>query len=388
LARKQDKADRLERECHHLEEEFMSSPENALIVDARRNLDFAQEAAKEAESKLNDAEKLIASAKRFLPDGISHIHRQRLEQLAAGMASIDWDGFEEPSENESLPPAQQAAIVRGEVPCTCSCNDGHLVVKDDSDGVDVFIELDDRIRHPLCEQQSRFDGSLLTDAVPASHANLRVHSLGTWDKSPIPVAKQKGPIAGIPSSADGLRGWLMAGPAGTSKTSYAAAAVIDILTFRIVEWQRRNTGYDSTSLGSSLNYWRVKAPKWIRDMEMFETRDFDSDAVVPEPWPTPQLIEKATVTSGFKPILWLEELDKFNPTQNRMRNLYTLIDGVYEAGGTIISTTNMTLPDLKKHLGEPIYRRLSGENDDPENFLIWNFFKLCAHKKSTGLSKS
>jgi hypothetical protein len=126
---------------------------------------------------------------------------------------------------------------------------------------------------------------------------------------------------------------------------------------------------------SKLNYWRVKVPKWIQDTEAFKNKDF-GDQSVPEPELTPHAIEVATSSTGLAPILWMEELDKIGPTEPRLRYLYSLIDAVYESGGTIISTSNMKPGELKKHLGEPIYRRLSGENDPDGTYLVWDFWKM------------
>jgi hypothetical protein len=71
----------------------------------------------------------------------------------------------------------------------------------------------------------------------------------------------------------------------------------------------------------------------------------------------------------------LEELDKFRPTVNRLRNLYCLIDAVYEADGIIVSTANETLDGLKELLGEPVFRRLSGSNDEDGSYLVWDLHK-------------
>lgn len=40
----------------------------------------------------------------------------------------------------------------------------------------------------------------------------------------------------------------------------------------------------------------------------------------------------------------------------------------------IISTANETLKELNNLLGAPIYRRLSGENDDPSGDVVFNFY--------------
>ena len=54
---------------------------------------------------------------------------------------------------------------------------------------------------------------------------------------------------------------------------------------------------------------------------------------------------------------------------------------VYKHEGMIIATSNIPRSDLKELLGDPIYRRLSGENDKPEDFAVWDFWKLAKKGK-------
>ena len=169
---------------------------------------------------------------------------------------------------------------------------------------------------------------------------------------------------------DGLHGWLMLGAPGNEWSPYAAAAITDWLTFRMLHHMEAiEDHWDGKSPSERVNYWRVKAPHWIRATEAFEHKDF-GDRSVAKPAVTTDKIEQATAETGWPPILWLEELDKVQPTKNRLRTLYLLVDSVYEAGGIIVSTSNATCEGLEKLLGEAIYRRLSGKNDDPEGYLV------------------
>jgi hypothetical protein len=103
---------------------------------------------------------------------------------------------------------------------------------------------------------------------------------------------------------------------------------------------------------------------------------------VVEPFVTVEKIEHAAAQSGWPPILWLEELDKIpSTTKNRLRNLYCLIDAVYEAGGTIVSTTNERKEGLERLLGEAIYRRLSGKNDSEDEYVVIDYYELAESKK-------
>jgi hypothetical protein len=142
-------------------------------------------------------------------------------------------------------------------------------------------------------------------------------------------------------------------------------------------------GLDGRSLPAfpRLNYWRIKAPRWIRNQEVWEQRDF-GDKTIKEPEDSVPQMERAATKSKWPPIVWLEELDKFQATKNRLRNLYCLVDFVYEKSGTIITTSNLPLNELRELIGEPIYRRISGDNDDPQGYLVWDFFKLAKKPKT------
>ena len=176
----------------------------------------------------------------------------------------------------------------------------------------------------------------------------------------------------------------MVGPAGCSKTTLASAATYDWLTFRVTEvtgdhraWSHLDASATDTywePLRDRLNYWRVKVPKWTRDTESWENRDFGTTSIQ-EPDLTTDRLEMVTRATGLRPILVLEELDKFNPTTNRLRFLYSLVDAVYECGGCIVSTANEPPADLEKHLGVPLYRRLCGKYDAPEDYLFWDMFR-------------
>jgi hypothetical protein len=95
-------------------------------------------------------------------------------------------------------------------------------------------------------------------------------------------------------------------------------------------------------------------------------------------------IEDSCEETGLRPIVWLEELDKFSATKNRLDLLNSLVDGVYEKKGLVIVTTNLTRPELLDHLGEATYRRIAGTIDDPQDFAIWDFFEVT--KPVTGKS--
>jgi hypothetical protein len=68
----------------------------------------------------------------------------------------------------------------------------------------------------------------------------------------------------------------------------------------------------------------------------------------------------------YPPVLFLEELDKFNASETTNKSLFGLLNAVRAEGGAVISTTNLTPVQLKKLLGAPLYRRVIESNVDGE----------------------
>ena len=49
---------------------------------------------------------------------------------------------------------------------------------------------------------------------------------------------------------------------------------------------------------------------------------------------------------------------------------------VHELNGLIIVTTNLTVTQLEKQIDGATLRRITGANDDPADFKVWDFHKL------------
>lgn len=64
--------------------------------------------------------------------------------------------------------------------------------------------------------------------------------------------------------------------------------------------------------------------------------------------------------------MFLDGIDKFNPTKYKLDTLFELINAVYEEGGQVVAVGNATVPKLQKIWGEftdpdAIIRRIRGE---------------------------
>ncbi|MDE1155711.1 MAG: hypothetical protein PW735_08265 [Acidobacteriaceae bacterium] len=351
-----------------------SNSEVLSSVEEVRACEEGIENARRAGARARD---LILAKKSVLPAGIAELGIGELEKVVAyadGLDGQDSGGSRSAEEDENLTLSEYLGIVRGEIPWLCeSCEDGYLIHKV-SQNIDLIV--DDEIAHGVCYHRSLFSDGLadrLAQLLPASHRHHRIHDLKPWVRSPISQERQGKLLAKLPSCAEEVRGWLMLGPAGSSKSTYAAAAVMDMLSLRVMEHRAEVR---------NLNYHRLKVPAWLREMEAWESRDFGDDTVSP-PSLLPRDITSEMERTGFTPILWLEELDKFVATKTRVRHLFTLIDAVYEAQGTIIATANDKRQELRALVGDPIWRRLTGENDDPEKFWLLDLWAEPKTKKKS-----
>jgi hypothetical protein len=91
----------------------------------------------------------------------------------------------------------------------------------------------------------------------------------------------------------------------------------------------------------------------------------EKDDNTKEPDLTVKII-KTLVHKKHKVCLYLDEIDKFKPTQFKLDILFELIDAVYETKGQVIAVGNATVPKLHKMWGEftdpdAIIRRIRGE---------------------------
>ena len=211
------------------------------------------------------------------------------------------------------------------------------------------------------------------DWMPSRFTNHRTQTLTPYSRSPLSTTAQTKPIGMLPKLVSRLdvnnqRGWLLVGPAGCSKTTYISAVLTDVHTSRwcdahdafprkerrlsYVERMQTPVPEPKRLLTEQICMWRIKVPDWLVEMHAYDTRNFNGPEV-PEPSLTAEKMRSWCSAADTPPILWSEELDKFTATTTRIDYLYRLVDAVYELGGAIIASANMTLPELREHLGRP-----------------------------------
>lgn len=110
--------------------------------------------------------------------------------------------------------------------------------------------------------------------------------------------------------------------------------------------------------------WRISAKQLLEEIHDYsvnrnrydEEGNFVSGA--PMPTVTREKILKA-VKLGFRPRLFLEEIDKIKGTETRFNNLFEIVDTLYEAQGQLVLNTNMTMAEFSAAYGAAFERRIA-----------------------------
>lgn len=278
---------------------------------------------------------------------------------------------------EGLTGAEVAGIIRREIQYrgrqygeALYDEEGQLHTRLECDGFLFDVISDEGQIDPIVTARDGFDDGEILRIIPRSHLNVSLHSIGLWEKSPTSPLLQAKQIEAIKNLPNDLRSWVILGPWGTSKTAFVSVWLKDEITFR-----------QAINPDSEPCVWRIKANEWLAQNLDWTTRDFDDHEAQP-PDLSVSAIESACAESGSRPILWVEEFDKFSPSPQRRNLMDSLVDAIYELDGMIIVTTNFKRDDLKKYVGGATYRRITGENDADGRFAVWSFHPEDMKKKS------
>jgi hypothetical protein len=166
--------------------------------------------------------------------------------------------------------------------------------------------------------------------------------------------------------------YLFTGPAGTGKTTLSTA----LYRHAIYAWSREvwQTGKTTEAV------WRTSLNRLMRQFhfqeigQAVEQRDLNGQIYreAETPAVTVQAVQ-AAINAGYRPCLFLEELDKFNPTEFKSNILLDLVNLVYEAKGQIVATSNRSAAELDQMLGsvhgDTLLRRIC--DDKTENSIAF-----------------
>jgi len=128
--------------------------------------------------------------------------------------------------------------------------------------------------------------------------------------------------------------YLLVGPPGTGKTHFSCALYRQAL-LDAVDRDMRSPDYVP-------HIWRVTASVLLNEHVAAET---DKEA------PYPTVTERRVINAaakGFRPILFLDEIDKFPFSEFKIDRLGEIVDAVYAAKGQIVATANKDYAALSK----------------------------------------
>jgi DNA replication protein DnaC len=167
--------------------------------------------------------------------------------------------------------------------------------------------------------------------------------------------------------ADPTESYLFTGPAGTGKTTFAAALYRKSLQRWADRAWRTNKFTDAV--------WRITVSEFMEQYHLRSTGrsdmkvDANGESYMEEVIPTVNANGiRAAVEAGHRPCLFLEDLDKFNPSRFKFVTLFAVVNQIFEARGQIVATSNYNPAQIEelfgKEEGSTLMRRISNEKTE------------------------
>ena len=190
--------------------------------------------------------------------------------------------------------------------------------------------------------------------VPLRYRDVRLHTTQPSTLVNMPLDRQAAILKIICKNAD--NSMLLAGDAKTGKTHLMLGLYRRALESRARQWV--------TKPGTEWGLWRVNTSVWLEEQVRDSMAGRDEDVPIPDL--TVRKITQAAL-KGVKPRLFLEEIDKFKPSEFKMNRLFEIVNAVYEADGQIVATSNTSPEQLANEwgnrYGSTILRRIGDEPD-------------------------
>jgi hypothetical protein len=121
-----------------------------------------------------------------------------------------------------------------------------------------------------------------------------------------------------------LKSLLIYGTYNTSKTTFAAAYVTDVITDRVAYTPEPESAGFFQEESFDACVWSINLNEWFDSYLNWRTRDHD-DHDVRKPSITAAEIKETSERMQLSPVLWIEELDKVNFTDTNRNWLHTLV---------------------------------------------------------------
>ncbi|MBX6361927.1 MAG: ATP-binding protein [Acidobacterium ailaaui] len=203
------------------------------------------------------------------------------------------------------------------------------------------------------------------DTIPERFAEARLDTLAWSPKSKLPREQQETIIEFVKKHPEDS--FLLMGEPGTGKTHISIALYCAALEKSMREQFLRG---DIQS-----QVWRISATVLLQQHIAWDTRNIhDENSATPSPVVTERMIT-AAAQKGYRPSLFLDEIDKIVPSDYKLSRLFEIIDAVYAHNGQVVATSNKTVNQLASKWGadeaESILRRISnGERAHKLNFSL------------------
>jgi hypothetical protein len=221
------------------------------------------------------------------------------------------------------------------------------------------------------EDQLQYAG-IIKNTVPQKYRQVTLENLKPSERSRLSLDDQEALYAELLAKADS--GWAFFAPAGYSKTtcSYALYRRAVWENFRLW-WPQSNQywAFDyiprEMALGPPPTEWDHRRPRiyvWRKSVPDLLQQHFtlfnhpgSDDEARPQPDITVEKIEEA-VRRGFKPRVFLEEIDKIKPSEFAINQIFRIFDALDRHRGQLVIDTNLSKQEFMDIYGEPIARRV------------------------------
>lgn len=190
----------------------------------------------------------------------------------------------------------------------------------------------------------------LISKLPPHDQHIRLDTLAPSPKSCMPEYLQVEKIAEVKANPD--KNWCMFGPARWSKSTFSIAMYERAVKIQLEKcFKKFGRNIIEAIDQGHFPVWWVSASTLIDATQAYHYDDG------PEPVVTVNKVNRAKA-NGWKPRLFVEEIDKIGTlTKDRMKHLWDIITAVFNNGGQLVFTSNLTPEQFEAEFGSDIYGR-------------------------------